>query len=140
MRLAIRESWQGQPSLTSAFGEMTTLLEITAQLPSFEASKAIYAAAPWKPASVVVVAGESPDGSLPAEARALSCRFFLDVAFCRAAMIGFRAWLKREPTPEERCIELIRWASKSAEPDASNGGPATLPGDSGAAEGPPSVS
>ena len=104
---------------------MTTLLQITEQLPNLEASLAIYAADPWKPGSVAVIACEPTDGSLPAEARALACRFFLDVAFCRAAMIGFRAWLKREPTLEERCIELIRWASERAGPGASaNGGPA----------------
>jgi hypothetical protein len=128
-------------SICFAFGEMTTLLEIIEQLPNLEASKAISAAVPWQPASLAIIACERPDGSLPAEARALSCRYFLDVAFCRAAMIGFRAWLKREPTLEESCIELIRWATKSAESDASpNGGPAQPFGKLGAGDGPPSVS
>ena len=104
---------------------MTTLLQITEQLPNLEASLAIYAADPWTPSSVAVIACEPAEGSLPAEARAHSCRFFLDVAFCRAAMIGFRAWLKREPTLEERCTELIWWANQRAGIGSSpNGGPA----------------
>ncbi len=39
----------------------------------------------------------SPDNSVPAVIRAPSCLFFLDVAFWRAAMIGFRTWFEREP-------------------------------------------
>jgi len=115
---------------------MATLLEITERLPEFKASDAIYAAEPWEPSSLAVVLDEPRDGSLPAEARQLSCRFFLDIAVCRSSMIGFRAWLGREPTLEEQCREFIRFAIKLAEPDASpNGGPATSAGDSGANEG-----
>jgi hypothetical protein len=120
---------------------MATLLEITERLPEFKASDAIYAAEPWDPLSLAVVLDEPRDGSLPAEVRQLSCRFFLDIAVCRASMIGFRAWLGREPTLEERCRELISFASEHAEPGASpNGGPAEPLGNSGIGGGPPSVS
>ena len=120
---------------------MTTLLETVDRSAELDASEAIYAATPWRPSSVAVVAREPPDGSLPPEASSLSCRFFLDIVVCRAAMIGFRAWLKREPTLEERCLELIRFASKTAEPGASpNGGPAEPQGNSSVGGGPPSVS
>ena len=120
---------------------MATLLEVTDRLREFEASDAIYAVEPWRPSSVAVVLKEPRDGSVPAEARQLSCRFLLDIAVCRACMIGFRAWLGREPNLEERCLELIRFATEHAEPDASpNGGRAAPSGNSEVTEGPPSVS
>jgi hypothetical protein len=103
----------GPAQLRFAFGDMATLLEITQRLTEFDASDAIYAAEPWQPSSVAVVLNEPRDGSLPAEAHRLSCRLLLDIAVGRAVMIGFRAWLKREPSLEERCLELIRFATKT---------------------------
>jgi len=120
---------------------MTTLLEMTERLPELDASEAIYAAEPWQRSSVAVVDREPSDGSPPAEARSLSCRFFLDVVVCRAAMIGFRAWLKPEPALEEKCLELVSFATETAERAASPiGGPTESLGSSGVLGGPPSVS
>ena len=83
-------------------------------LDSLNEASTIYASEPWAQDSQVVVAPEPDAGGLPAEAKGLGLKYFLEVLLARDCLEGWATNLKREPTLQEKCARLIQYAITDA--------------------------
>ncbi len=90
------------------------LLEIIRDLDSLDEGSTIYAGEPWMAQSQVVVAPEPDSGGLPPDGQKLGLKYFLEVFLAREFLEGWVANLQREPTLEEKCARLIKYAATDA--------------------------
>ncbi len=91
-----------------------TLIEAIRDLDSFDEEATIYAAEPWTETSTVLIAPELAAGGLPTEAAKLGLKYFLEVFIARDFLEGWTGNLKAEPTLEEKCARLIKYAITDA--------------------------
>lgn len=91
-----------------------TLADILSSLDSFDPEGTIYATEPWTRDSAAIVAREPETGALPDEAEALGMKYFLEVFVARDFVADWKSALRREPTPQQTCDRLIRYAIHDA--------------------------
>jgi hypothetical protein len=91
-----------------------TLLEVVGDLESFDKTSTIYAARPWTTDSPAIVALEPDAGGVPAEAQKLGLAYFLEVFVAREFLEGWVKNLGAEPTSQEKCARVIRYARDDA--------------------------
>ena len=87
-----------------------TLIQIMDQLGSLSNDATIYAEEPWTEGSAAIVEVEPDDGGLPDEAKAGGLTYFIEVAIAREFLEGWAGNLRSEPTLEEKCDRLVRYA------------------------------
>ena len=95
-------------------GEIMTLIEVVGDLESLEEGATIYAAEPWRENSEATVAAEPETGGLPTEAAELGLKYFLEVFIARDFLAGWTANLDAEPTLQEKCARIIKYAITDA--------------------------
>ena len=91
-----------------------TLIEIVCNLESFDNEGIICATKPWTENSQGIVVLEPEAGRLPAQAERLGMDYFLEVLIARDFLEGWKATFGTEPTLEETCARLIKYASTDA--------------------------
>jgi hypothetical protein len=91
-----------------------TLIEAIRDLDSFGDEATIYAAEPWNESSTVIVALEPAAGGPPTQAAEHGLRYFLEVSIARDFLEGWIGSLGAEPTLEEKCARLIKYAITDA--------------------------
>lgn len=90
------------------------LIEAIRDLASLDEANTIYASEPWTPDSEVIVAPEPSSGGLPEEAKRLGLKYFLEVFIARDFLGGWSANLHEEPTLQEKCARVIKYAITDA--------------------------
>ncbi|MGC4007077.1 MAG: hypothetical protein QM811_29720 [Pirellulales bacterium] len=85
-----------------------TLLELTTHRSDFDPGLTIYAAEPWSPSSLAIVAAESVDGSIPPIALHNQCRYFLEVFIVNEVLSGWSG------SDLDACHRLIKYAESDA--------------------------
>lgn len=95
-------------------GETMKLIEVVRDLASLDEASTIYASEPWTPDSEVVVTPEPASGGLPEEAKRLGLKYFLEVFIARDFIEGWTANLDKEPTLQEKCARMIKYAITDA--------------------------
>ena len=90
------------------------LIEAIRDLDFLGDENTIYAVEPWTQDSQVIVVPEPDAGGLPAEARKLGMKYFLEVFLIRDFLSDWVSNLKREPTLQEKCTRLIQYAVTDA--------------------------
>lgn len=91
-----------------------TLFEAVENLDTLDNESTIYAAQPWAPSSVAVVAPEPVSGGLPPEAEQQALKYFLEVFIARNFLEDWSANLDAQPTLQEKCARLIQYAITDA--------------------------
>jgi hypothetical protein len=86
------------------------LIDVVAQLVSYDPELTIYAAKPWTCDSEAVVAREPEDGGLPPEAAARRCEYFIEVFVAKEFLEGWIAVEGRSTSAREQCDRLIHYA------------------------------
>lgn len=89
-----------------------TLLEITAQLGELDRESTIYAAKPWSPQSVAIVAAEPQGGGVPIATAQQSMAYFLEIFIAQDFLEDWPATSKK--SVQERCQRLIDYAINDA--------------------------
>ncbi|MDV5356565.1 hypothetical protein QM201_16970 [Enterobacter asburiae] len=95
-------------------GNRMTLYDLVNSLTSVDEDKTIYAKRPWQPGTAVVVATELDEGGVPDEAAKAGAEYFLEVFLANDVLKGWLSSLDKEPTIEEKCLRLIKYAEKDA--------------------------
>jgi hypothetical protein len=95
-------------------GAMMTLIEIIRDLDSFDSEGIICAKKPWTEDSHGIVVVVPQARRLPAEAEKLGMDYFLDVFIARDFLEDWRANLDAEPTLQQKCARLIKYAITDA--------------------------
>jgi hypothetical protein len=83
-------------------------------LGSLEGAATIYAAKPWSPDSLAIVASAPEQGGLPTDVRQLDLKYFLEVDIARDFLGDWSASLETEPTLDAKCARLIQYATFDA--------------------------
>lgn len=91
-----------------------TLLEIIRNLESFDNEGIICARKPWAENSEAIVVVEPQARRLPAQAERLGLDYFLDVFIVREFLEDWTANLDKEPTLQEKCARMIKYAITDA--------------------------
>jgi len=94
-----------------------TLQEIVRRIDEFddaEGALTIYAADPWKPSTLAVVACQRDDRRVPDEAVAAGCRYFLEVSIALEVLEHFPTLHGHQPSEAEKCERLIEYAENDA--------------------------
>ena len=89
------------------------LIDAIGNLESLVETSTIYAVPPWTCHSEVVVAPEPDDGQLPASARGLNARYFLEVFVAAEFLSDWKSSVGDQPL-EEQCRRLIAYAETDA--------------------------
>jgi hypothetical protein len=87
---------------------------VVAVLETYDADLTVYAVEPWTCDAVAVVAREPGQGGVPAEAAAVSARYFIEVFIAREFLEGWCDAAGRATTARERCERLITYAVTDA--------------------------
>lgn len=95
-------------------GEIMTLIEAIRDLESLDGDNTIYAAEPWTRNSSAIVAPEPVIGGLPPEVIKLGMKYFLEVFIARDFLEDWKSSLGIEPTLEQQCERLIKYATTDA--------------------------
>ena len=95
-------------------GNNMTLIEAIRDLDSLDGEATIYAAEPWAENSKVIVAAEPEAGGLPTEAAKLGLKYFLEVFITRDFLEGWKTNLDTEPTIQEKCARIVKYAITDA--------------------------
>lgn len=95
-------------------GAMMTLIESVRDLDALDSESTIYAAEPWTENSKVIVAPEPASGGLPPEAEKLGLKYFLEVFIARDFIEDWKANLDAEPTLQQKCARLVKYAITDA--------------------------
>ena len=90
-----------------------TLLETTRDLMSFDQEYVICAVAPFAENSQAIVV-PAPESGLVSEIESPGFKYFLEVSIAREVLDGWRSNLSIEPTLEEKCARLIKYANTDA--------------------------
>jgi hypothetical protein len=91
-----------------------TLLDVTKSLSSLDDSFTIYALEPWTVDSLAVAALEPEGGGIPTVAELEGMSYFLEVSIAKEFVQGWLKGKSANPTAEEQCDRLIRYAVKDA--------------------------
>lgn len=91
-----------------------TLSDLIDRLNSFEEEKTIYAKQPWHPDTIAIVADEPDEGGIPDEASKVGAEYFLEIFLASEFLEGWTSHLDKEPTVEEKCLRLIKYAENDA--------------------------
>lgn len=86
------------------------LIEVIRDLNSLDDDGIIFAAEPRTENSETAVAHEPESGDLPAEAERLNLKYLLEVLVAREVLQGWMANLDVQPSPQQQCARLIRYA------------------------------
>jgi hypothetical protein len=89
---------------------MAKLIDIVANLGSYDAELTIYAAKPWTCDTEVVVAREPARGGLPPEAESRGAEYFIEVSVAKELLEDWTATEGARSTERERCERLIHYA------------------------------
>jgi hypothetical protein len=95
-------------------GPMMKLIEAIRDLDDLDPESTIYACQPWTENSNTIVAHEPDSGSLPADAKRLGLKYFLEVSIARDFIEGWMANLDVQPTLQQKCARLIEYAATDA--------------------------
>ena len=95
-------------------GPMTPLIDIVTKLGALDPDATIYVADPWTCESLAVVDVEPASGGLPEAASGSDLKYFLEVFVARDFLADWEATLDKQPTDQERCERLIRYAVNDA--------------------------
>jgi hypothetical protein len=90
------------------------LLELVRTLDSLDIESTIYALEPWTENSKALVASEPDSGGLPADAKELGLKYFLELFIARQFLEDWVGSLGTEPTLQEKCARLIQYAINDA--------------------------
>jgi hypothetical protein len=91
-----------------------TLIEIIRDLDVFDVEGMICASPPWTADSEATVIVEPQARQFPAAAEKLGLEYFLDVFIARDFLEDWIANLDTEPTSQQKCERLIKYASNDA--------------------------
>lgn len=95
-------------------GAMRTLAAVVNDLESLDSDATIYVAEPWTGESRTLVEFEPAAGGLPEAAVRDGLKYFLEVFVARDFLADWLTSLSQQPTAEERCERLIRYAVNDA--------------------------
>jgi hypothetical protein len=90
------------------------LIEAVQDLDALDKESTIYAATPWTENSEVIVAREPDSGGLPVEAEKLDLKYFLEVFIAQDFLEDWLSNFDVQPTSQEKCIRLIKYAISDA--------------------------
>jgi hypothetical protein len=93
---------------------MVKLIDIVANLSTYDAELTIYAAEPWACDTEAVVTQEPDTGELPPEAAALGASYFVEVFVANEFLEGWRRNERPDATVKEQCERLIHYAVHDA--------------------------
>jgi hypothetical protein len=95
-------------------GPVTPLIDIVTKLGTLDPDATIYAAEPWTCESSAMVDVEPASGGLPEAASRSGLKYFLEVFVAHDFLADWQATLDKQPTDQERCERLIRYAVNDA--------------------------
>ena len=90
------------------------LIDVVANLASYDADLTIYVKKPWTCESQAIVAQEPDEGGLPAEAKANGYAYFIEVFNASDFLKGWTTNVARTASTREQCIRLIHYAINDA--------------------------
>jgi hypothetical protein len=93
---------------------MMKLIEAIRNLDALDEESTIYASEPWTENSEAIVARESESGGLPNDAEKLGLKYFLEVFIARDFLEGWMSNLDAQPTLQQKCARLIKYAVTDA--------------------------
>jgi hypothetical protein len=99
------------------FGEserVMRLIDIVADLKTYDEELTIYAKEPWSCDSEAVLAREPDAVEPPPEAAAIGAVYFIEVFVANEFLDGWRANQQRSVTTKEQCERLIQYAINDA--------------------------
>jgi hypothetical protein len=88
----------------------TKLIDVVANLDSYDADLTIYAVKPWTCDSEVIVAREPEQGGVPHEAESCNAEYFIEVFVAKEFLEGWVASEARPTSVREQCERLIHYA------------------------------
>lgn len=86
------------------------LIDIVANLESYDPELTIYATKPWTCNSETVMAPEPDQGGLPHEAESRGAEYFIEVFVAREFLKGWIVSEARPTSAQEQCERLIHYA------------------------------
>jgi hypothetical protein len=95
-------------------GPTMKLIEAIRDLNALDEESTIYASQPWSENSEAIVAREQELGGLPTEAERLGLSYFLEVFVARDFVEDWTASLDPQPTLQQTCARLIKYAVNDA--------------------------
>ena len=90
------------------------LLDCITRIDSLDPDATLWTREPWTPSSETAVEVEPDEGGLPPSLAGTGLVYFLEVDVALEVLEGFTDQLKREPTDDEKCARLIRYATDDA--------------------------
>ena len=90
------------------------LIEVIRDLQSFDKEGIICAAKPWTENTEAIVVVQPQARRLPDEAQRLGMEYFMEVFIAREFLQDWAANLKTEPTIQEKCARIIKYAITDA--------------------------
>jgi hypothetical protein len=90
------------------------LHDVISRIDELDEDDTIFLRPPWTEDSPAMVAFESDDGGLPAEAEEHGLGYFVEVAIAREILEDWEATRPTPPTVSERCARLIQYAVTDA--------------------------
>ena len=91
-----------------------TLIKLMQKIESLDKESTIYVDKPWTESSKALVLREPESGELPSEAKKLGLSYFLEVSIARDFLEDWIVSLDTTPTPQEKCLRLIQYATNDA--------------------------
>lgn len=88
----------------------TKLIDVVANLGSYDSELTIYASKPWTCDSVAIVAHEPDRGGVPPEAESSGAEYFIEVFVAKEFLEGWIASEGRPTSAREQCERLIQYA------------------------------
>jgi hypothetical protein len=90
------------------------LIDIVANLGSYDSEFTIYAVKPWTWDSDALVVREPEPGGSPREAESCGAEYFLEVFIAKEFLEDWMAAAGRATSHHEQCARLIRYAANDA--------------------------
>lgn len=93
---------------------MQRLVEIVANLSSYDSELTIYAAEPWTCNANAVVAREPDSGEVPSEAAVIAASYVIEVSIAKELLEAWRKNERPHASAHEQCERLIHYAIHDA--------------------------
>ena len=90
------------------------LIELIRNLDALDERSTIYASQPLSDTSEAIADYEPEAGGIPAEAKRLGLKYFLEVFIARDFIEGWAAKCDTQPTLQQKCAKLIPYAVNDA--------------------------
>jgi hypothetical protein len=90
------------------------LIEVVANLASYDPEMTIYAPKPWSCDSDAIVAREPDGDGLPREAMGRHAAYFIEVFVAKEFLDGWTTSVARPTSAREQCERLIQYAINDA--------------------------